>query len=75
MGQQQLILLVLSAVIIGLAMVIGLDLLSGGARTANQDEVRDALMTIAARAQGWYRRPAELAGGGRSFTQIDFQKI
>jgi hypothetical protein len=75
MGQQQLVLLILTAVVVGMAIVVGIDRFTEGAASANQDEVRDALMTIAARAQGWYRRPVQLGGGGRSFLQIDFDKI
>jgi hypothetical protein len=75
MGQQQLLLLILAALIVGMAMIIGLDMVRENSRAANQDEIRDALVTIAARAQGWYRRPLQLGGGGRSFLKIDFDKI
>jgi hypothetical protein len=75
MGQQQMLLLTLTVVTIGMAIVIGIDMVSENSRAANQDEVRDALMTIAARAQGWYRRPAQLGGGGGTFTAITLDAI
>ncbi|MCI0694676.1 hypothetical protein L0337_22055 [candidate division KSB1 bacterium] len=75
MGQQQLLLLILAAVVIGMAIVIGIDMFSENSLAANQDEVRDALASIAARAQGWYRRPAQLGGGGGTFIAITLDTI
>ncbi len=75
MGQQQLLLLLAAAMIVGLAIVAGIHQHIESAKHANQDQVRDALFEIAARAQGWYRRPTVLGGGGRSFAQIDWQKL
>lgn len=75
MGQQQLLLVLLAIIIVGVAIVTGLSMYIENARSANQDEVRDGLMTVAARAQGWYRRPAQLGGGARSFTDISWARI
>ena len=68
MGQQQLLLLVLSAIIVGVSIVIGINMFSSGAVQANQDAVVQDCIMIAARAQEWYRKPDELGGGSRSFT-------
>lgn len=75
MGQQQLLLVLLAIIIVGIAIVMGLSMYVENARAANQDEVRDALLTVAARAQGWYRRPAQLGGGARSFANISWTRI
>lgn len=75
MGQQQLLLVLLAIIIVGVAIVMGLSMYVENARAANQDEVRDALLTVAARAQGWYRRPAQLGGGARSFVKINWVRI
>ncbi len=75
MGQQQMLLVLMAAMIIGIAIVLGLTMYQENALAANQDDLRDALMTVAARAQGWYRRPASLGGGARSFAQISWTKI
>lgn len=75
MGQQQMLLVLIATMIVGIAIVLGLTMYRENASEANQDEMRDALMTVAARAQGWYRRPAMLGGGARSFTQISWTKI
>jgi len=75
MGQQQMLLVLMAVMVVGIALVLGLTMFQENAMAANQDEVRDALMTVAVRAQGWYRRPAMLGGGSRSFSQISWTKI
>lgn len=70
MGQQQLLLLILSAIIVGIAIVMGINMFGENAVQANQDAVVQDVLTIAARAQGWFRRPAQLGGGGRDFTNL-----
>ncbi len=76
MGQQQLLLLILSAIIVGVAIVMGINMFGENAVQANQDAVTQDVLTIASRAQGWYRRPAQLGGGGRSFNGFnDLQLI
>lgn len=75
MGQQQLLLLILSAIIVGVAIVMGINMFGENAVQANQDAVTQDVLTIASRAQGWYRRPAQLGGGGRSFNNITLEAI
>ena len=70
MGQQQLLLLVLSAIIVGVSIVIGINMFSSSAVQANQDAVAQDCWNIAARAQEWYRKPENLGGGGRVFTNV-----
>jgi len=67
MGQQQLLLLILSAVIVGVAIVMGINMFAENAAQANQDAVMQDVLTLASRAQAWYRRPVELGGGGRTY--------
>ena len=71
MGQQQLLLLVLSAIIVGVSIVIGINMFSSSAVQANQDAVLQDCLNIGARAQEWYRKPVNLGGGGRSFDNLD----
>jgi len=75
MGQQQLLLLALSAVIVGLSIVVGINLFSSGAGQANQDAVTQDALTIATRAQAWFRKPTQFGGGGRNFTPITLADI
>lgn len=75
MGQQQLLLLILAAIIVGIAIVMGINMFGENAVQANQDAVTQDVLTIASRAQGWYRRPAQMGGGGRSFVGLDLADI
>lgn len=70
MGQQQLLLLVLAAVIVGLAVVTGINMFGANALQANEDAIRNDLVSLAGEAQAWYRRPAALGGGGNDFQTI-----
>jgi len=75
MGQQQLLLLVLSTIIVGISVVVGMNLFVEGAAQANQDALIQDIATVGARAQEWYRKPTELAGGGQSFSSLTMAKL
>ena len=70
MGQQQLLLLVLSAIIVGVSIVIGINMFASSATQANQDAVVQDCMIIAARAQEWFRKPTAMGGGNQSFDGV-----
>lgn len=67
MGQQQLLLIVLSVIIVGISVVVGIQTFSSSAAAANQDAVVADLTKMGSDAQGWYRKPSMLGGGGSSF--------
>jgi hypothetical protein len=75
MGQQQLILVVLSVIVVGIAVVMGIDMFNSGAEAANIDAVVNDLVNMGARAQQYYVKPAEMGGGGRTFTGITIDDI
>ncbi len=75
MGQQQLLLLVLSAIIVGVSIVIGINMFASGAVQANEDAVVQDCLNIAARAQEWFRKPTAMGGGNRSFTDVELVKL
>lgn len=70
MGQQQLLLIVLGVIIVGIAIAVGITMFSTSAVTANRDAVVNDLNNLASRAQQYWRKPAEMGGGNRSF--LDF---
>jgi hypothetical protein len=72
MGQQQLLLLVLGAIIVGLAVVVGIQMFGESAVQANQDAILQDVVTFASKAQEWWRKPTVLGGGGRTFTTLTF---
>jgi hypothetical protein len=67
MGQQQLLLLVLAVIIVGIAIVVGISMFNAQAASANLDAVTNDLMNLGSRAQQYYIRPESMAGGGGDF--------
>lgn len=67
MGQQQLLLIVLGVIIVGIAIVVGINLFQASAIQANRDAVVADLNNLAAQAQQYYKKPTSLGGGGNSF--------
>lgn len=67
MGQQQLLLIILGIIVIGIAIAVGLTLF----RAQSIDQKRNLLINeganMASLAMGYYRKPASLGGGGGSF--------
>jgi len=72
MGQQQLLLVILVTIIVGIATVVAINTFGAAADSANVDAVRGDLVALAASAQGFYMKPEMLGGGGRSFEGITF---
>ncbi len=73
MGQQQLLLVILVTIIVGIATVVAINTFGGAADSANLDAVRQDVASIAAGAQGYYMKPEMLGGGGQSFTGVTFR--
>jgi hypothetical protein len=63
MGQQQLLLLVLGIVIVGLAVVVGIQAFSENQKKANSDALVNDAIRIASDAQAWKLKPAAFGGG------------
>ena len=75
MGQQQLLLVILVTIIVGIATVVAINTFSSSADAANKDAVRQDVASIAASAQGFFMKPAMLGGGNNSFAAITFNDI
>ena len=71
MGQQQLLLVILVTIIVGIATVVAINTFGTAADQANIDAVNNDIATLASAAQGFYMRPEMLGGGGRSFDAGD----
>ena len=67
MGQQQLLLIVLGVIIVGIAVVVGINVFTASSVNANRDAVIADLTTLASMAQQYYRKPIAMGGGGQSF--------
>jgi len=75
MGQQQLLLVILVTIVVGIATVVAINTFSNSADNANVDAIRNDLGSIALAAQGYYLKPALLGGGGSSFTGFTFAGV
>ena len=68
MGQQQLLLIVLGVIIVGIAVVVGINVFTASSVQANSDALIADCTNLASMAQQYYRKPAALGGGGNTFT-------
>jgi hypothetical protein len=68
MGQQQLLLIVLGVIVVGIAVVVGINLFNANAVSSNRDGVVSDLNNLGAMAQQYYKKPASMGGGGNTFT-------
>ena len=69
MGQQQLLLVILVTIIVGIATVVAINIFGTAAEQANQDAIRQDLLTAATNAQGIWSRPIMMGGVGGDFTE------
>ena len=67
MGQQQLLLIVLGVIVVGIAIIVGINLFNANAVSANRDAVISDLNNLAAMAQQFYKKPASMGGGANKF--------
>ena len=77
MGQQQLLLLVLGIVIVGLAVVVGIQAFGENQKKANSDALVNDAVRIASDAQAWKLKPAAFGGGAADadFTDFSFEQV
>jgi len=77
MGQQQLLLLVLGIVIVGLAVIVGIQAFGENARKSNADALVNDAVRIASDAQAWKLKPAQFGGGANEIgmSGFSFDKI
>jgi hypothetical protein len=68
MGQQQLLLIVLGVIVVGIAVVVGINLFNANATSANRDGVISDLNNLSAMGQQYYKKPTSMGGGGNAFT-------
>ena len=76
MGQQQLLLLVLGIVIVGLAVVVGIQAFGENQKKANADAMVNDGVRIASDAQAFVAQAGQAFGGGAlagaTFTKIGY---
>jgi hypothetical protein len=75
MGQQQLLLVILVTVIVGIATVVAINTFGSASESAARDAIINDITAIAASAQAYYTKPIAMGGGGGSFEGIGFEKL
>jgi Tfp pilus assembly protein PilE len=75
MGQQQLLLIVLGIIIVGIAIAVGVNMFQQSAVDANRQNVISDLTNLAAKAQRYYRTPTELGGGAQDFQNFSLGRL
>ncbi|ARA93006.1 hypothetical protein AWN76_007435 [Rhodothermaceae bacterium RA] len=77
MGQQQLLLLVLGMVIVGIAVVAGIQAFSEGKEKADRDAAISDAMRVISDIQAWELKPVAFGGGGGDddFSGVTFQAL
>jgi len=67
MGQQQLLLIVLGVIVVGIAVVVGINLFNANAEESAKDGVVSDCTNLGAMAQQFYKKPVSMGGGGNTF--------
>ncbi|HPC35641.1 MAG TPA: hypothetical protein P5067_04985 [Candidatus Marinimicrobia bacterium] len=64
MGTQQILMIVLSVIIVGVAVGVGITMFQNQARTSNRQAVVADLNNLASQAIAYYKMPKSMGGGG-----------
>ena len=75
MGQQQLLLVILVTILVGIATVVAINVFGTAAEQGNRDAVRQDLLQAAAGAQAIWTRPEQLGGAGGDFGNLDDDEL
>ena len=67
MGQQQLLLIILGVIIVGIAIAVGISQFGAHSQQSNKDGVTSALVNIAANAYQYRIRPNTMGGGNGAY--------
>jgi len=67
LGQQQLLLIVLAIIIVGIAIAVSIQLFRSNAIEAKRDILIEETTTLGVMALQYFKKPAELGGGSKSF--------
>jgi hypothetical protein len=67
LGQQQLLMIVLAIIIVGIAIAISIQLFRSNAIEAKRDLLIEETTSLATMAIQYYKKPQAMGGGGRSF--------
>jgi Tfp pilus assembly protein PilE len=75
MGQQQLLLIVLGVIIVGIAVAVGINMFKSSAIDANRNAIVSDLAHLASKAQQYYKKPDSMGGGGQDFNGFSLNSL
>ena len=73
MGTQQILLIVLGVIIVGITVTIALTVFGTGAEQANKDALTQDCLKLVSSAQAFFKKPRLLGGGSNSFDGISIR--
>ncbi len=68
MGQQQLLLIILGVIIVGIAIAVGITMFGAMSISSNKDAIINDLNNLAANAYQYKIRPSTMGGGNSAYT-------
>jgi hypothetical protein len=75
MGTQQILLIVLSVIIVGVAIAVGITMFSNQAYNSNQQAVAGELQNYGSQAIQYYKTPVSQGGAGQDSTNVTVTKV
>jgi Tfp pilus assembly protein PilE len=75
MGTQQILLIVLSVIIVGVAVAVGIQMFNTQAMNSNRQAVVGDLQTLGAQVMQYYRTPSSQGGAGSSIGTGDASDV
>jgi hypothetical protein len=67
MGQQQLLLIILGVIVVGIAIAVGISMFSSGSVQSNKDAIINDMNNLAANAYQHRIRPSSMGGGAGAY--------
>jgi hypothetical protein len=75
MGTQQLLLIVIGVVIVGIMIAVGIFMFRDQSAATNRDAMSNDLVALATAAQKYNRRAATFGGGGGTFNNMTMRNL
>ncbi len=75
MGTQQILLIILSVIIVGIAVVVGLTMFNSQAKNANQQACIAEMTGFSASAAAYWRTPASQGGAGHGSSNWNASRV
>ena len=66
MGTQQILMIVLSVIVVGAAVAVGIQMFDTQATNQTRNAMTNDIANMAVQAQGWFRTPTMMGGGGQT---------